>query len=166
MKFKDILEFVSNKNSVPKEQILSPLRTAPVAQARQELMCMAKNNGYTIPEICKLIDRDYSSVLYGIQKHKERLSNPKKKKSPYHHLSYAEITERMKDDDDLRQRRRVRDQLRYMDIKIGSMSELLHEKLTEEVMDYVINSTIADRYETVAEFVADCVTECFFNQKK
>lgn len=72
MKFQQIVEMVSWKHNLPSDRVLSHIRTAPEVKARHEIMFILHNNSYSIPEITKLINRDYTSVLNGIKKHKER----------------------------------------------------------------------------------------------
>ena len=72
MKFQQIVEMVSWKHKLPSDRVLSHIRTAPEVKARHEIMFILHNNSYSIPEITKLINRDYTSVLNGIKKHKER----------------------------------------------------------------------------------------------
>ena len=73
MNFRQIVEMVSWKHGLPCEKVLSHARTAPEVKARHEIMFVAYQNSYSIPQITKLINRDYTSVRHGIKRHKERM---------------------------------------------------------------------------------------------
>jgi chromosomal replication initiation ATPase DnaA len=73
MNFQQIVEMVSWKHRLPSDRVLSNIRTAPEVRARHEIMFIAYNNSYSVPQITKLIKRDYTSVLNGIKRHKERM---------------------------------------------------------------------------------------------
>jgi len=48
---------------------------------------------------------------------------------------------------------------------MGSISGLLEDILSEEVSEFLINETIRSDYESVAEVVADYITEIYFQEK-
>jgi chromosomal replication initiation ATPase DnaA len=73
MNFQQIVEMVSWKHRLPSDRVLSHIRTAPEVRARHEIMFILHNNSYSITEITKLMNRDYTSVLNGIKRHKERM---------------------------------------------------------------------------------------------
>lgn len=63
-----IIDAVSDARAVPQNAILGATRRSHVVRARRECFAMAHQRGFTATEIGRAMNRDHSSVLYGIRK--------------------------------------------------------------------------------------------------
>ena len=63
----------------------------------------------------------------------------------------------------MRYARKKGDVFRKIDLKTGSMSELLYTRLSEECLDKCVDEAIKERYETMAEYFADQITDVVMN---
>ena len=152
MTYEEIVAYVSDKHSVSQNKLYDRSRMGPETKARQEIMYMAFVNDMTIKEIAAKINRSYATVKHGIETHGKLVRKARGNPPPM---------PRSGEDD----KRRLRQRLLSMKIKMGSISGLLEDILSEEVSDFLINETIRSDYESVAEVVADYITEIYFQEK-
>lgn len=68
------LSEVSSRTGVSKEDILSPSRDRPINHARQEVMHLLRQQGFTTPAIGELMNRDHTSVLHSLKAYASRVS--------------------------------------------------------------------------------------------
>lgn len=155
MEYSDIVDFVIKKHKITRNKLFSRSRMGPETKARQEIMFMAFMNGMAITEISKRLNRSYTTIQVGIEAHGRRLEE----------LGNHSKTKRKEYEEKLEAKRRMRDQLQYMKVKMGSISSLLHDHLSDEVSEFIINQTIRGNYGSIAEMVGDYMTELYFQDK-
>jgi chromosomal replication initiation ATPase DnaA len=67
MKIRTIIREVAKITGIPQTDILSPKRDRATARARQMVMWKAHREGHSLTQIGNVLDRDHTSVLYGIR---------------------------------------------------------------------------------------------------
>ncbi len=67
-----IVDAVSEATGIPSKHILSKIRTAPVARARQIVMYEARKAGLSYPQIGRALGRDHSTVVVGVRTEEKR----------------------------------------------------------------------------------------------
>jgi chromosomal replication initiation ATPase DnaA len=68
------LNEVALKHGVSPREILSPFRDKPIVSARYELFWRLRvERKYSFGRIGLLLDRDHSTVVYGVKRHAEKL---------------------------------------------------------------------------------------------
>lgn len=73
--WREILSQVAQKHAVPADWILSPRRSAKIATARQEVMYrLYRETKFSLPAIGQRLDRDHTTVLWGIKQHEKRMA--------------------------------------------------------------------------------------------
>jgi chromosomal replication initiation ATPase DnaA len=75
--FHDRLTEVCLRHSIPADRILSHCRRRRVAHARQDLMHALRGDGWPLEAIGEELDRDHTSVLYGVRAHEKRRQEAK-----------------------------------------------------------------------------------------
>jgi hypothetical protein len=74
---KKILAEVSDMTGVPQRDIISPLKDNKTVQARFLLMYrLATQKKWRQPEIARFVNRDHSSVIYGVRAYCKRFNLP------------------------------------------------------------------------------------------
>lgn len=69
-----ILQEVAAKHGFTYSELTSDRRSRKIAYARQEVMWRAsKETRASLPMIASILNRDHTTVLYGIRKHEERM---------------------------------------------------------------------------------------------
>lgn len=70
----EITQAVSEETGIPVEDIKSIKRTQDIARARQYCFYRARQHGFTLSQIANEFNRDHTSVLHGVRRIKELLS--------------------------------------------------------------------------------------------
>lgn len=68
-----IARAIAAEYSLPLATVLGRSRTAHIAHARQALYWALRAQGLSLPAIGRFMQRDHTTILYGIQAHRERL---------------------------------------------------------------------------------------------
>lgn len=69
---KQRIQIITRAAGYTKVQICSPSRKAPLVRARQSVMAYLKDDlGYSYPVIGRYLNRDHTTVLHGVRKHRE-----------------------------------------------------------------------------------------------
>ena len=152
MKYEDIVAYVSDKHNISQHRLNSLTRMGPESKARQEIMYMAFVNDMTIKEIAAKINRSYHTVKHGIETHGKLVRKAG---------GDVEPIPRSKQDD----KRRLRQRLLSVKIKMGSISGLIEDLVSDEVAEFIVNKTLQSDYESVAELIADYITEIYFQEQ-
>ena len=71
-----IVDEVCAKRQLDRIEVLSDRRSSDVAQARHEIWhrIYSELPNYSLPMIGRLFNRDHTTILHGIRKHKKRVS--------------------------------------------------------------------------------------------
>ena len=152
MKYEDIVAYVSDKHNVSHHKINNRTRMGPETKARQELMYIAFVNDMSIKEIAAKINRSYATVKHGIETHSKLVRKAGGNVEPMHRSS--------QDD-----KRRLRQRLLSVKIKMGSISGIMEDLVSDEVAEFIVNKTLQSDYESVAELIADYITEIYFQEQ-
>ena len=73
---KELILEIAKKHNITPEELVGTSRKIDIAEARQEFMHACHEQGMSIAEIARFLDRDQSTVAYGIKVHKNKDTNP------------------------------------------------------------------------------------------
>jgi chromosomal replication initiator protein len=68
-----VAQAIAAEYGLPMATVLGRSRYAHVAHARQALYAALRAQGLSLPAIGRFMQRDHTTILYGIQAHRERL---------------------------------------------------------------------------------------------
>ena len=152
MEYKDIVAYVSDKHNISQHKLNSRTRMGPETKARQEIMYMAFVNDMSIKEIAAKINRSYHTVKHGIETHGKLVRKAGGNVEPMPRSSTEDKI-------------RLRQHLLTMKLKMGSISGIMQDLVSDEVADFIVTKTLQGGYESVAELFADCITEIYFQEQ-
>lgn len=67
-----IAQAIAAEYCLPLSTVLGRSRYAHVAAARQALYCALRDHGLSLPAIGRFMQRDHTTILYGIEAHRRR----------------------------------------------------------------------------------------------
>lgn len=68
----ETVEQVGRRFGVAPQEILGPFRDQRIVVARHAAFSELRDAGLTLPRIAKVMNRDHTTVMYGIRRHAER----------------------------------------------------------------------------------------------
>jgi chromosomal replication initiation ATPase DnaA len=67
-----IIDLVARRHGLTIDLLRGQSRSAPLVRVRQFAMSEARDAGYSLPEIGRALNRDHTTVLHGIRRHRKR----------------------------------------------------------------------------------------------
>jgi len=71
--YKDRLHEVCLKHCIPADRIEGYARRPRIVRARQELMYLLRQDGWTVEAIGEAVNRDHTTVIHGIRQHEKNM---------------------------------------------------------------------------------------------
>jgi chromosomal replication initiation ATPase DnaA len=68
-----VAQAIAAEHALPVAALLGPSRLMHISHARQALYAALRARGLSLPAIGRFMGRDHTTVLYGIQAHRDRL---------------------------------------------------------------------------------------------
>lgn len=149
MNYDEVISSVCSKYLIPPDVVISSTRVRWVCAIRHEIMYKLKEADYTVSQIGAILNKDHTSVLYGIKKH----LNPKKAVKPM-----PPQTNKQK------KYTQIQYKLRKVGMSKGTMKEMMQDHLSDEVFDYCLLKSLEGRYSNMSEYFADVLTEAYFDE--
>lgn len=146
MNYTEVIEHVCNKHSINEALIMSRVRTKYVCSIRHELMYKLKAVGYNLSEIGNILDRDHTTVLNGLKKHLNKNNKTKQIPKPQYCTQFE-------------------NKLRKANMPKGSITDMMRNQLSSEVLTHSINKSVSGDYESLSEYFADIITDHYFKEK-
>lgn len=159
MTLDQITNQVLSKYKLKNNDIFSGSRMSYQVFARQEIMWIASKNKYSVNEIAMFLKKDPSSVRHGIDVHEARVIHGKDNEA--HYMERFSNKEKRN-----AARRQAQSMIKSSQVKTQSLSSVLYDYLSQEVLDYCVNKTINEGYYSIAEFIADAITDYFFVEQE
>jgi chromosomal replication initiation ATPase DnaA len=67
-----IIDLVARRHGMSIDVLRGKSRSAPLVRIRQLAMSEARDAGYSLPEIGRALNRDHTTVLHGIRRHRRK----------------------------------------------------------------------------------------------
>ena len=151
MNYDEVVSGVCSKHLINESILMSKSRQRWICAIRHEAMHELKEAGYTLEQIGSILNRDHTSVMYGIKKHLG--TNDKIRKMPPANHNQRKL-------------KAFECKLKKIKITKGSINKMVRNYLSEEVLEYCLSKVVEGRYLNLSEYFADVVTDAYFSENK